>query len=42
MLEFLIDKIFSVFSGMVFFLTDSRHLMGTNCDPLLANLFVYW
>ena len=37
MLEFLIDKIFNVFSGMFFLATDSRHLMGINCDPLLAN-----
>jgi hypothetical protein len=36
MLEFLIDNIFAMC-----FSTDSRHTMGTNCAPLLADLFLY-
>ena len=40
MLEFLVDSIFVVFGGKVF-----QHivgiLMGTNCAPLLADIFLY-
>jgi hypothetical protein len=35
MLEFLIDNIFALFGG------QSVYLMGVNCAPLLANLFLY-
>ena len=40
MLEFLIDNIFVVFGGRVFQQTVGIP-MGTNCAPLLANLFLY-
>ena len=40
MLEFLVDNIFVVFAGKVF-----QHIigipMGTNCAPLLADIFLY-
>ena len=40
MLEFLVDNIFVVFGGKVF-----QHIvgipMGTNCAPLLADIFLY-
>ena len=35
MFEFLIDNIFDMFGGRVF------QQMGTNCAPLLADLFLY-
>ena len=41
MLEFLIDNIFAMFGGRVFQQTVGIP-MGTNCAPLLANLFLYW
>jgi len=40
MLEFVIDHIFAMFSGRVFQQTVGIS-MGTNCAPLLANLFLY-
>ena len=40
MLEFLIDNIFVMFAGRVFQMTVDIP-MGTNCAPLLANLFLY-
>ena len=40
MLKFLIDNIFVIFGGHVFQQTVSIH-MGTNCAPLLADLFLY-
>ena len=40
MLEFLIDNIFAMFDGRVFQQTVGIH-MGTNCRPLLADLFLY-
>ena len=40
MLEFLIDNIFAMFGGRVFQQTVGIP-MGTNCAPLLANLFLY-
>jgi hypothetical protein len=40
MLEFLIDNIFVMFGGRVFQQTVDIH-MGTNCAPLLADLFLY-
>jgi hypothetical protein len=40
MLEFLIDNIFVIFGGRVFQQTVGIP-MGTNCAPLLANLFIY-
>jgi hypothetical protein len=40
MLEFLIDNIFVIFGGRVFQQTVSIP-MGTNCAPLLADLFLY-
>ena len=40
MLEFLIDNIFVMFDGRVFQQTVGIH-MGTNCPPLLADLFLY-
>ena len=40
MLEFLIDNIFVVFGGKVFQQTVGIP-MGTNCAPLLADLFLY-
>ena len=39
MLEFLIDNIFAIFGGRVFQQTDGIP-MGTNCGPLLADLFL--
>jgi hypothetical protein len=39
-LKFLIDNIFVMFGGRVFQQTVGIP-MGTNCDPLLANLFLY-
>jgi hypothetical protein len=41
MLEFLIDNIFVIFGGRVFQQTVGIP-MGTNCDCLLADLFLYW
>ena len=40
MLEFLVDNIFVVFAGKVFQQTVGIP-MGTNCAPLLANIFLY-
>jgi hypothetical protein len=40
MLEFFIDNIFAMFDGRVFQQTVGIH-MGTNCPPLLADLFLY-
>ena len=40
MLDFLIDNIFVTIGGCVFQQTISI-LMGTNCAPLLADLFLY-
>jgi hypothetical protein len=40
MLEFLIDNIFAIFDGRVFQQTVGIP-MGTNCVPLLADLFLY-
>jgi len=40
MLEFLIDNIFVIFGGRVFQQTVGIP-MGTNCAPLLADLFPY-
>ena len=40
MLEFLIDNIFVILGGRVFQQTVDIP-MGTNCAPLLADLFVY-
>ena len=40
MLEFLVDNIFVVFAGEVFQqIIDIS--MGTNCAPLLADIFLY-
>jgi hypothetical protein len=41
MLEFLIDSIFVSFGGILFQQVVGIP-MGTNCVPLLADLFVYW
>jgi hypothetical protein len=38
--EFLIDNIFVIFGGCVFQQTVGMP-MGTNCAPLLADLFLY-
>jgi hypothetical protein len=40
MLEFLIDNIFVIFGGRVFQQTVGIP-MGTNCSPLLSDLFLY-
>ena len=40
MLEFLVDNIFVVFAGKVFQQTVGIQ-MGTNCAPLLADIFLY-
>ena len=40
MLEFLVDNVFVVFAGKVFQQTVGIP-MGTNCVPLLANVFLY-
>ena len=40
MLEFLVDNIFVVFAGKVSQQTVGIP-MGTNCDPLLADIFLY-
>ena len=40
MLEFLVDNIFVVFAGKVFQQTVGFP-MGTNCAPLLADIFLY-
>ena len=40
MLEFLVDNIFVVFAGKVFQQIVSIP-MGTNCAPLLADIFLY-
>ena len=40
MLEFLVDNIFVVFAGKVFQQTVDIS-MGTNCAPLLADIFLY-
>ena len=39
-LEFLIDNIFAMFGGRVFQQTIGIHI-GTNCAPLLTDLFLY-
>ena len=41
MLDFLIDNIFVTFGGRVFQQTIGI-AMGTNCAPLLADLFLYY
>ena len=41
MLDFLIDNIFATFGGRVFQQTVGIP-MGTNCAPLLADLFLYY
>ena len=41
MLKFLIDNIFVIFGGR-FFQQTVGIPMGTQCAPLLADLFVYW
>jgi hypothetical protein len=41
MLEYWIDNIFVIFGGRVFQQTVGI-LVDTNCDPLLADLFLYW
>jgi hypothetical protein len=38
--EFLIDNIFAIFGGRDFQQTFGI-LMGTNCAPLIADLFLY-
>ena len=40
MLEFLVDNIFVVFGGKLFQQTVGIP-MGTNCSPLLADIFLY-
>ena len=40
MLEFLVDNIFEVFGGKVFQQIVGIP-MGTNCAPLLADVFLY-
>ena len=40
MLEFLINNIFDIFGGRVFQQTVGIP-MGTNCAPLLADMFLY-
>ena len=40
MLEFLVDNIFVVFGGKVFQQIVGIP-MGTNCTPLLADIFLY-
>ena len=40
MLEFLVDNIFKVFGGKVFQQIVGIP-MGTNCAPLLADIFLY-
>ena len=40
MLEFSIDNIFGIFGGRVFQQTFGIY-MGTNCAPVLADLFLY-
>ena len=40
MLEFIVDNIFVVFAGKVFQQTVGIP-MGTNCDPFLADIFLY-
>ena len=40
MLEFLVDNIFVVFAGKVF-QQKIGIPMDTNCDPLLADIFLY-
>jgi hypothetical protein len=40
MLEFLIDNIFAMFGGRVFQQTAGMH-MGTNCAPLLVDVYIY-
>ena len=40
MLEFLVDNIFVVYGGKVFQQTDGIP-MGTNCAPLLTDIFLY-
>ena len=40
MLEFSIDNIFGIFGGRVFQHTFGIY-MGTNCAPVLADLFLY-
>ena len=40
MFEFLVDNIFVVFVGKVFHQTVGIP-MGTNCAPLLADIFLY-
>jgi hypothetical protein len=40
MLECFIDNIFAIFGGYIFQQTV-RILIGTNCAPLLADVFLY-
>ena len=40
MLEFLVDNIFVVFAGKIFQQTVGIP-MGTNCVPLLADIFLF-
>ena len=40
MIRFVIDNIFVIFGGRVFQQTDGIP-MGTNCAPILADLFLY-
>jgi hypothetical protein len=40
MLEFLTDNIFAMFGGHVFQQTAGIPMV-TNCEPLIANLFLY-
>ena len=41
MLEILVDNIFVVYAGKVFQQTVGIPMMGTNCAPLLADIFLY-
>ena len=41
MLEFLVDNIFMVFAGKKIFQQTVGIPMGTNCAPLLADIFLY-
>ena len=41
MLEYLIENIFVEFGGRIFQQTIASSNMGTNCAPLLADLFLY-
>ena len=41
LLEFLIDNMSVIFGGRVFQHSRHTYAMGTNCAPLVANLFLY-